>query len=447
MKIELREYQRKLIGDARSALRGARRVLCVSPCGSGKTVVFADMCARHLEKRPDGYVWFLVHRRELVDQTKATFDRLGIPTDRVLIGMVATVANHMESTPKPTMIVFDEAHHATARTWSRITEANPDTPVIGLTATPCRLDGKPLSDAFDALVLGPTARDLAEAGHLCRFDYYAPRINLETAQWRIKGSDYDAVEAGKVMDERKVYGDVLKYADPKRKTIVYCPSIAFSEEMEARLNAVWPSTAKHFDGSTPKAERDAIIRAFRDGSIRFLCNVDLIGEGFDVPDCDCAMLLRPTMSTALYIQQSMRPLRPRDGKRAVIYDFVGNAFRHGLPDADREWSLSKAVKPKRDGDRGDEVIVRECKRCFRVYKGNARTCPYCGADNGKPKPVIEEEARAELERIEALERKRERMEVGMARSFAELVGIGKARGYKNPAYWANQIMKGRKYKI
>ena len=433
--MKLRDYQTESINNTRDLFRkGNKRVLTVLPCGAGKTVEFAYMCSRH-----QGYVWFLVHRKELVDQAKQTFIDNNISLDNVLIAMVQTVTRHIEDYKKPTMIIFDEAHHSTSKTWTRIIDAFPNVPIIGLTATPCRLDGKPLGDIYQAMTIGISARELIELGYLCKYDYYAPRINLEEANWEIKGSDYDMESVERSFDKTSIYGDVLKYIDNDKKTIIYSPTIAFSKKLVAGIPG-----AVHFDGETPEAERDEIIRKFRSGEIRVLSNVNLIGEGFDVPDCDCCILLRPTMSTALYIQQSMRCMRPRPGKRAVIYDLVGNVFRHGLPDEDREWSLSRKIKPHKNTD---TLSIRECKSCFRVYAGTNRICPYCGFDNGKTKKEIEIEQKAELERITELKKKQERMEVGMCKDFQSLLALGKRRGYKNPAFWANTILRARYQKL
>ena len=374
------------------------------------------MAEQHVAR--GGKVWFLVHRKELIDQTLAI-----INNPNVYVGMISTA---LKKAPfEPTMIIFDEAHHASAATWTRIINAYPFTPIIGLTATPCRLDGKPLGAIFDKLIIGVDSEYLIDRGFLCNYDYYAPsnlvaNFNSDTEN---VGIDFD----------KKIYGNVLKYIDSSRKTIIYCPNIKFSEALAYNIPG-----AVHFDGNTPKAERDRIIHDFRTGKIRCLLNVDLIGEGFDVPDCDCCILLRPTMSTALYIQQACRCLRPAPGKRAVIYDFVGNVFRHGMPTETREWSLNTAVRIRNKSAIPD-LITRQCKFCYRVYKGTASICPYCHADNGKTKKQIEIEEKEELEKINKIKRR----QVGMARTEADLIAIGKARGYKNPYYWARCVLKGR----
>lgn len=405
--------------------------------------MFAYMCNEHINKNSNNYVWFLVHRQELIFQTIKTFKDNGLDTSKVLIAMVQTVSRHLDKYEKPSMIVFDEAHHASANTWTKIIDVFPNIPIVGLTATPCRMDGKPLGHIFDSLIEGPSAQWLIDNHYLSDFDYYAPKVF--TAELKVKGSDYDMQDVSNKMFEAQIYGDVLKYIDINRKTIIYSPSIKYSEELAIQINNKFGHICEHFDGGTDDSERKDIIEKFRNGELRVLTNVDLIGEGFDVPDCDCCILLRPTLSTSLYIQQSMRCLRYRENKRAIIYDLVGNCFRHGLPTNEREWSLDKVVKV-RNKTEDRELVVRECKHCLRVYKGNSRICPYCGSDNGKTRKEIEQDEKAELERITAINKKRERMEVGMCRDFGSLVRLAIQRGYDNPQGWAYNILKARKLK-
>jgi superfamily II DNA or RNA helicase len=436
MTISLRDYQEASLGNVRSLFAsGSKRVLCVLPCGAGKTVMFAYMADRHCRLSPTNRVLFLVHRIELVEQAEGTFDMMGIDRTRIHIAMVQTVTRHLDVEPTPTLIITDEAHHASAVTYARIYAKWPSVPVVGLTATPCRLDGKPLGDIFQSLSVGVSAQWLTDHGWLCPYDYYAPRINLPDGDWKPRGDDYDTQDAEERLDRAGIYGDVRKYLDPKRKTIVYCPTVAMSKRIASEFGDI----ARHFDADTPKDERRAIMDAFRSGSVRVLCNCDLIGEGVDVPDCDCVMLLRPTKSVALYIQQAMRCLRPGyTGKRAVIYDFVGNVWRHGMPTDERTWSLTKATKCRNpSGEK--EVTCRQCHKCLLVYPGTSRICPYCGNDNGKTKAEIEIDEKAELEKVKEVQ-KDERKK---AWNFQQLVELGRRRGYRNPVYWAQCVVRGR----
>lgn len=431
--MQLRDYQEDEIRKVRGAFaRGKKRVLAVLPCGAGKTVLFAYMSARNVHMSQNNHVLFLVHRKELVDQTVGTFRRFGLEDSRIQVAMVQSLTRHVDIMEKPSLIVTDEAHHIVSATYMRIMDRFPDVPVVGLTATPCRMDGEGLGKVFDDMEVGVSAKWLIENGYLARYDYYAPRINLADASYVTKGSDYDTQDAAKKLDEAGIYGDVMKYFDPERKTIVYAPSLDLSRKMADTINAMYPGIARHFDGDTPAKERDEIVEGFRKGTIRCLCNRDLIGEGFDVPDCDCCMLLRPTKSVALYIQQSMRCMRPNRDKRALIYDFVGNCYRHGMPDDDRTWSLTGKTKCRNEASVPD-VTCRTCTHCFRVYAGTGHICPYCGYDNGKTPKEIAQEKEAELAKITELEKKarkrKMKYEEYMCRSYQDFLALAEKRGY------------------
>ena len=438
----LRPYQRDAIEGVRNSFRnGHRRVICVLPCGAGKTVLFAYMSRNHISLNPNNNVLFLVHRRELIDQTIESFERFGLTSPRIKIAMAQTVTRHLDDIEKPTLIVTDECHHASATTWKRIFERFPDVPSIGLTATPCRLDGKGLGDEFDDMFVGVGPKELMDAGYLSRYDYYAPHVNLIDAEWKPKGSDFDMEEAAKTLTASRIFGKVSEYLDLTRQTIVYCPTVAMSKRMADEIGPL----AAHFDGDTPKDERARIVSAFRSGEIRVLCNCNLIGEGFDVPDCDCVMLLRPTKSVSLFVQQSMRCLRPKPGKRATVYDFVGNCYRHGLPTDAREWSLYGKTQCRNPSGVPD-VLTRQCGECYRVYPGTDRICPFCGHDNGKTRQEIKREEEAEMRRIEELQKREDRMKQGMAKTYRELVEFARAKGYKNPTGWAYMVLNARKRK-
>lgn len=439
--MKLRDYQKELVKSVRNSFsEGHSKPLVVLPCGGGKTVCFADMANKHIQKNTaQNNVWFLVHRQELIDQTLETFEKFGIPTGSIFVGMVQTLASKIRRGIQleiPTLIIFDEAHHATAKTWQSIVDYFEGVPMIGLTATPSRMNGESLGHIFDDLVLGADEEYLMKNKYLADYDYYAPKIMKQ--DFEIRGSDFDQQKVADMFEKKKIYGDVIKYIKPEHKTIVYCPNIAFSEQLAEMIPG-----AVHFDGGTPKEERRQIVKEFKEGKIRALLNVDLIGEGFDVPDCDCVVLLRPTMSYTLYIQQSMRALRPKpDERKAVIYDLVGNVFRHGLPTDPKQWSLNKKTRPRNPSGEVD-IIVRTCEKCLLTYSGTRPICPYCGHDNKKTRRQIEQEKQEELEKIEKIEKRNKKIEQGLARSYNELVKLGKKRGYKNPQFWAKKVMKSR----
>lgn len=189
---------------------------------------------------------------------------------------------------------------------------------------------------------------------------------------------------------------------------------------------------------------------FRNGRITVLCNVGIISEGVSIDEVTCCMLLRPTESIALGIQQMMRCMRYLPGKTAKIIDFVGNYTRVGLPDDDRKWSLTEAMPKKRQLNDEGNFYIRSCPQCFLTFQ-TAPVCPYCGAQYPlKPRELKAHEeielkriTEAEMQRVQAA-KKKARIEQGRAQSFEELIKLGRERGYKNPAYWAAQVMRGRR---
>lgn len=435
--IQLRDYQKDLINDVRkSYLNGNKAPCIVLGCGGGKTVVFAYMAKQSQEK--GNTVWFLVHRRELLSQTIDTFDKFNIKRDSIYIAMVGTVSRNLNKYPEPDFIIFDECHFSAAKTWQKIIDAFPDAKLAGLTATPARLDSKPLGDIYDDLVEGQSVKELISKGYLSPYKYYAPSV-ADLSSLKKKRGDFDKSKAEEILSTKAVFGDVINhyehYANGKQ-SICYCATVYHSKMMAEEfqkegINAV------HFDGDTPKKEREKIIEDFRQGKITILCNVDLISVGFDCPDVDCCIMLRPTDSTALYIQQACRALRYRGGKTAVILDHVNNYERHGLPDDDREWSLeNKYQKPKRFQEDG-ELKIKQCQNCFGVFEAGTNTCPHCGFEVKLVKEELENIKEIELQEIKR-EKKKEAEKVVLdfrspedCNSLEELQAYARNMNYKN----------------
>lgn len=444
--LTLRDYQIDIIRRTHESMRTHKRPVVCLPTGSGKTVLFAWMADQ--TQRKQNTVWFLVHRRELMEQTIDTFDRFQIPRDRIYIGMVATVANHPDKWPKPDLIIFDEGHHAAATTWGRIIERFPDAWIIGLTATPCRLDGKPLNSIYDDLIVGITPTELIQMGYLSRYRYFAPAV-ADLSGLKRKGAEFDQDQAAEMLMKRAVFGDVIehwrKYADGLQ-TIVYCSSIKHSQAtaeafLADGINAV------HFDGTTPAAERQDIVAEFRAGNIKVLCNVDLVGEGFDVPDCWCCVLLRPTTSLGLFIQQAGRALRPQPDKTAIVLDHVGNYTRFGLPDDPREWSMESTVKPGPEYGKDGKLMVRVCQMCYYTFKSGPDCCPKCGAPIAMTRKEIENVKAIRLEEIKQGYRAKadERvklLDLNQCRTLTELQAYARQHGMKPGAAWMIAKKKG-----
>lgn len=405
MKMPLRPYQEELVSRVRDAwLHGKKAPCIVLPCGGGKSCIVAEMAKRTTDNRKR--VLFLVHRRELCAQIENTFRRWGVDMLRCSVMMVQTASRRIAKLPPPSLIITDENHHSTANSYRKVYEAFPLAKRVGVTATPVRLDGSGLGDVNDILIEGVSAKWLIDNHFLAPYDYYAPSL-VDLAGIKIKKGDYDTASVENLVLRKAVFGDVIKHYNQLakgRQAVCYCTSVRHSMEMAFQFNMAGIEAA-HIDGSTPKPERERIIENFRRGAIDILCNVDLISEGFDVPDCECAILLRPTQSLTLYIQQAMRCMRYRKGKRAVIIDHVGNYARFGMPDAEHDWSLDERKRTKREVSKKDEVKIRECPECYSVFSAEdadgkpVNICPHCGYVLAKKESVIEQEE-AELKKIE-----------------------------------------------
>ena len=394
-------------------------------------------------------VLVLVHRKELAEQHKELFAAAGMDTDKIRVALFWTEANRLGKYEPPDLIIADEAHWLPG-TLQRVLDFY-GCRVIGLTATPCRLSGDPLGTVYEDMIVGIGVKELIERKRLAPFDYYSVPV-ADVSRLPILRGDYVSSDASELMMKPGIYGDAIeayrKYAEGK-KTIVYCTSIKHSQEVAEAFREAGYSAA-HMDSNTPKQERSLIMKAFRRGDIKIICNVLLIVEGISVPDCECCILLRPTLSTTIYIQSAMRCMRYREGKRAVIIDMVMNYLRLGMPDEEREWSLEKPVKKRRDMNDEGNFYIRTCPHCFRVFK-TAPVCPFCGTSYPLHPREMQAHKDIELARItaeEAAEAERKRKEArraqGRARTFPELVEIGKARGYANPSAWAYRVMQGRR---
>lgn len=440
----LRDYQLELYrGTVDAFKRGFHRPLVVAPCGAGKSYLFAEMI-RHTR----GEVLVLTHRQELKAQHEALLRQLGITNARV--AMVFTEVNRLGSHPIPALIVTDEAHLSRSNSWMKVIE-HYNTWTVGFTATPVRLDGKPLGDIFDTMVEGVDVRWLIDHHRLAPYEYYAPTV-VETDDLRIARGDYVVADLERLMNERAIYGDVIssyqRFAEGE-KAIAYCVSVKHAERTAESFCAAG-IPAKAISAGTPVKQRLRIMKDFREGKITVLCNVGIISEGISIDDVTCCMLLRPTESVALGIQQMMRCMRYLPGKTAKIIDFVGNYTRVGLPDEKRCWSLGKPLSRKHRHDENGDFYIRCCPKCFMTFQ-TAPACPYCG----EPYPLHPREIKAyeeiQLQRITAeeaarleQEKKKARQEQGRATTFEELVQLGRSRGYKNPAFWAAQVMRGRR---
>jgi superfamily II DNA or RNA helicase len=387
----LRPYQERGVADIRQCFgRGVRSVLYQSPTGSGKTVLFAFIVAGAMAR--GNKILILAHRDEIVRQVAAALLELGVAHGIVAAGYertpgpvqvanVATLLRHLEEVQAPDLIVVDEAHHAVAGMWRKILAHWPGAKVLGVTATPERLDGKGLNDVFDELVIGPTVAELIAQDFLSKFTTYAPARSPDLSGVRSRAGDYAVDQLSNAMSKGIIIdGAVDEYVRlcSGVPAIAFCVDIAHSQLVAERFMARGYRAA-HVDGNTDADERRDLIAALGTGGIQVLCNCGLISEGLDVPAVVAVILLRPTKSLALYLQQVGRALRPGKPK-ALILDHSGNTFRHGLVDAPRTWSL--AGRPK--GERQGETPLCRCEQCGALNPIAALVCSDCGAQLREP---------------------------------------------------------------
>ncbi len=463
--IELRPYQSQTIDDLRAALSRHRSALCVAPTGSGKTVLAAFMLGN--ARLRGKTAWMIAHRDFLLDQTALTFDSVGIPygfiaagrqfnpAHQVQIVSVGTAQRRLDRLAPPDIMVWDECHHIAAASYRKIYQWAERSRHVGLSATPTRLDGKGLDEFFDELVSGPSVSQLMAAGYLSQYRAFAPSAPNLTGVHTVAG-DYNRGELGTVMDDGQIIGDMVRHYRERadgRRAIYFCVGVEHSQHV-ASVFSNGGVPACHLDAGSTSADRRSAALKLASGDLRILTNVDLFGEGFDLSaqagvECpvEAVGLARPTQSLSLHLQQVGRALRPKETP-AVILDHAGNLLRHGLPDDARNWTLKGIDRKAKAAAVGPAVT--QCSSCFGVHRAGLMACPYCGAGRVLQSREVEEVAGSlvEIDRAAILAREsdrkaREKQEQFEARTTAELIQLGRRRGYKNPGYWALNIMRSR----
>jgi superfamily II DNA or RNA helicase len=380
--IELRQYQKDGITKIFNAWDPKKdnlmKVLFQMPTGTGKTTVFSEIV--RLAQKKNKNVLLVVHRTELVEQIKDRLANFEVEAGIITAGVkpepnkaiqVATIQTLLRREyPQADIVIIDECHHSKADTYKTLWEIYPNARFLGVTATPVRLNGDGFADLFDVLI------PLGKLSYFIKDGFLAPikhRVcgipNLDNVKQVRR--DYDLQMLKNVMLDNSLMADLIKsyqkYANGK-KAIVFAVDIEHSKSivdryLEAGINAI------HIDANTPKQERKEKLAQFKNGTIKVLCNVDIVSEGFDVPDCEVVQLARPTKSLVLYLQQVGRCMRPAEGKEyGIVLDNAGLWLEHGISYIDREWSLEgikkhrKVVNPKDVVTIDEEGRIRELKR-------------------------------------------------------------------------------------
>lgn len=447
----LRPYQSTDLERIRTEYRGGHRaVLYVAPTGSGKTVLFAAVSHGAAEKGKR--VLVICHRVELVDQIVAALETEGMTpsviaagypkrTWQVSVAMIQTLVRRLDTIPEPDLIVVDEAHHSTAATYTKVLAKWPNARVLGVTATPRRPSGDGLGTIYQSMVIGPSTAELTAMGYLSPARIFAPPT-VDIAGLHIRAGEYVQTEVAERVGKPSVTGSAVehyrKLADGKR-AVCFCYSIEHSKSMAAAFRDAGIA-AVHLDGLMSREIRHDVICEFRVDLIKILCSVDVASEGLDIPGIECGILLRPTASEIIHLQQIGRCLRTSPGKsEAILLDHVGNTAMHGLPTEDREWSLDGARERK--GKLKPSVSVKVCPSCFAAQRAGRSACVVCF----KPFPVDAREVEErEGELVEIRARRQAKMEQARAETLEELREVGRQRGYKHG--WADRIYAARKAK-
>lgn len=402
---ELRQYQSSIIEAIRDAYRqGFRKILVQLPTGGGKSVIFSKVISSADEKRKE--TLFLVHRRELVKQASQHMTNESVDHGIIMSGELVDLSHHTQmasiqtlwaravkrakiNLPRSDMLVIDEAHHCTSKTYEHLLNFYNESFVAGVTATPTSKTGKGLGAHFDCLILardhGASVRELMDAGHLAEAAYMVPSIpDLESIPSR--GGDWVEEQLGVVMMDAKLVGGIVDHYKEyalNRKMVAFAVNVAHSRAIVNMFNASGISAA-HVDGKTHLEERDQIVSDFSAGKYKILSNCEVFTEGVDMPDVDGVILARPTKSIRLYLQMGGRGLRPKsDGGDCLIMDHTGNVLRHGPLDEEHEWSLDENETlyerdaKKKDPDEKKEAKDFVCGNCGFIFR-KQDICPKCG---------------------------------------------------------------------
>jgi DNA repair protein RadD len=450
-----RPYQQTGIEALRAHVaEGRERVILVCPTGGGKTVL-ASAVIHSGRRNYNAKILFVAHRRELIEQTVKQLARWDIHevgviradderTNALMPIQVATIQSLARRNPPPADIVFvDECHRAVANSYRRLLAIYPNAIIIGLTATPCRMDGKALGDVFQAIEIAATYKDLIKDDFIVAPRCFGTPVAPKLDGVRTQHGDFVTDELADAMMESTVLGDTVaeyqKHAEGRR-TVVFAVNVAHSKALLEKFLTAGVRAA-HVDGETPEDERADISRKLNTGELEVVCNVAVYTEGWDEPCVKCLIIARPTKSVVLFVQMAGRVLRPWNGNvpngygvfparswrpedgpsvQPIVIDQGGNLDRHGFPHEDRIWSLTGSAK------RETEKKPTRCIKCLAYIKHYP--CEACGyAPEVSPREIAEI-PNAELQERVFVERE---LPVDPQRAFFERkVNEARTKGYK-----------------
>lgn len=469
MPINLRPYQTTALDAVRLSYRqGKKAPILVSPTGSGKTIMASSIIEGAVAKGKR--VLFLAHRYELVAQTSMklasygiehkiiapagsvrqiivkqfrAYGRSYIKQDSIVsVGTVQSQSRRLsEVIDAPDIIIIDECHLSIAPSYLKCVEEFPNALILGLTASPTRLDGKGLGkDAggiYDDMIVLCQPKMLVEQDYLVPMRFFAAPNQIDLSSVRTVRGDYDAQQVAEIVDRPQLIGDAVEHYKKVahgRPAIAFCASIKHAQDVAEQFCAEG-YRAVAVSGESESLEREAAIAGLGDGSIDVVCNCALYIEGLDQTAISCILQLTPTQSLTRYMQSVGRGSRPHHGKHdCIVLDHAGNIFRHGHPYEDREWTLDSEQKAKKPKLKEEQTSIQTCSQCFAIHEP-APVCPVCGFEHPVKERKIEhtdgdlvEIGDAELEAM----RRQKRVMQGKSQTVEELMaqGIGRIRAIK-----------------
>jgi DNA repair protein RadD len=470
--IILRHYQNTMVNGIRDSFRNLfSAVLAVLPTGGGKTVVFTFIAQAMSLKRKK--VIILVHRIELLRQTSTALSKFDVEhgminpqytpkfTSNVQIASVQTIIKRLNYFVAinwvADTIIIDECHHANSASWVTIVAhfkaMNPNLKIIGVTATPIRGDGQGLGvqsgGMFEDMVIGPQVQDLINEGFLVKPRIFGPPEKLDLSNLHSEKGDYKKSELLTLVDKPKITGSAVEHYKelcPGTPAVVFCVRVEHAEHVAQQFR---DAGFKFYavDGSMDDDIRKRILGGLANGTVDGVCSCDLISEGTDIPAIGCAILLRPTKSKGLYLQQVGRALRPCEGKEyAFVLDHVGNTEAHGLPYQYQEWTLDGSIKKR--GSKSEEPPVRVimCESCF-MQQEPTTVCVGCGHVMKPPKNNTPKQVEGKLREITEADIKKAsaKLEQSKAHDLAGLLKIAEQRGFSPK--WAEHVNMARLKKL
>jgi superfamily II DNA or RNA helicase len=443
--IELRPYQHGAINNLRASIgAGNKQVLLQAATGAGKTIIACEMI--RLATLKGKRVIFIAHRKEIINQTSGKLDAFGLEHG-IIMANHSRVNNHpvqvasiqtltRRDKPEADLIIIDECHLSCSASYTQLLEDYPKATIIGLTATPTRLDGKGLGEIYSDIIQVVPMAQLISEGHLVKPRVFAP-FTPDMKNVRKSKGDYDASETAKLMDRKEITKDIVKHwitSALERKTIVFASSVEHSKNIVAEFDGAGIS-AKHLDANTSANIRDQTLQDWREGKFTVLSNMGLFIEGLDVPDASCCILARPTKSLTIYLQAVGRVMRPTENKTdCIILDCAGLTYEHGFVDDAREWTLDGKVKKSKD----EEPKVYVCDECGAAYSKaqHPHECPECGFETPVEHKEIEHVDVVEMVElmpsiVANLRAKRAKfLEQTKCKTLNDFIELGQLRKYK-----------------